>query len=319
MNCNSLSSFRIEIDRSSHEYAAKFVAGQTSIDKGRRVYLNMLAVCAVRQYLNSTCELDLDLSQSDSWQVGLQSIMNVADLVIPNVGKIECLVLLPNNTEIQISSQTIDERIGYAIVQFSEDLNSVEILGFISKLDSQIISVDLDRIQPLDDLLDLIYSTRINYLQEFLVGILGTGWEPIENLIRVTNQEFVLRNMISLPNNTSYDSLYDFIASKMINLRANIANIPLLMTIGLGAEADGRVKVRIGLAAGGVPALPANLKLTLQAENGRVLSEIQYPEAMNFIQLQSFRLSPGTQFKICVALDRSRFKLVQDVSIFDRQ
>jgi hypothetical protein len=72
----------------------------------------MLAVCAVRQYLSSTCELDLDLSQSNSWQVGLQSIMNVADLVIPNVGK--------------------------------------------------------------DDLLDLIYSTRINHLQEF-AGILGTG------------------------------------------------------------------------------------------------------------------------------------------------
>jgi Protein of unknown function (DUF1822) len=308
MKCNNLSSFKIDLDRISHEYAAKFAAAQTSVAKGQKVYLNTLAVCAVRQYLSCGCELDLDLSQGDSWQVGLQSIMNVADLVIPNVGKIECLVLLPNTTEIQIPPATIDERIGYVIVQFGEDLNSVEILGFIDRLESEITSVDLARLQPLDDLLDVIYSVRINNLREFLVGKFGTGWEPIENLIGIPNQEFALRNTISLPTNTSYDNIRDFIASKMINLRANIANIPLLMMIGLGEEADGRVKVRIRLhAAGGVPALPAHLKLTLQAENGRVLSEIQYPEAMNFIQLQSFKLLPGTQFKIRVELDNSSF------------
>ncbi len=306
---NYISKFNINLDRTAHEWAAKFAAGQTSIAKGRQVYLNTLAVCAVRQYLSCVCQLDLDLRQGDSWQVELQSIMNVADLVIPNVGKIECLPVLPNTTEIQLPPETIDERIGYIVVQFSNNLNSVELLGFVASLESEIIS--LDRLQSLDDLVDLIYINRVNNLSEFLAGILGIGWKPIENLIEINptnvtdSREFALRNpLVSAPNNSSYDSIRDFTAGKTINLRANIASIPLLLLIGLSQESDGRVKVKIRLHSGGrVPVLPATIKLALQTANGDVLSQVQYPRAMNFIQLPSFKLQPGTEFKIHIALD----------------
>jgi hypothetical protein len=313
MNGNNISSFTITLDRTAHEWAAKFAAGQTSIAKGRQIYLNTLAVCAVRQYLSCVCQLDLDLSPGDSWQVERQSIMNVADLVIPNVGKIECLPVLPNINEILLSPETIDARIGYVIVQFSESLNSVEILGFIAKPDSGIISVD--RLQSLDDLLDLIYSNRINNLSEFLAGILGIGWEPIDNLMEIDVQnapesrEFALRNtIVGVPSNSSYDSIRGFTAGKMINLQAKIANIPLLLLIGLNAESDGQVNVKIRLHSGdGVPVLPANIELALRSINDDLLSQVQYPKAMNFIQLQSFKLQPGTEFKIQVALGNDRF------------
>ena len=192
--------------------------------------------------------------------------------------------------------------------------------GFVERSIPEVISLDRADIRSLDTLLDLIYSTRINNLQEFLAGILGTGWEPIiqpgsagdrdeqSTQLRLRQQEFALRNTLNLVNNNNYDSIRDFTASKMIELHAKIASIPLLMTIGLSTEPDGRVKVRVRIhAAGGLPMLPAHLQLTLQAENGQFLSEIQYPEAMNFIQLPSFKLHPGTQFKIRVALDSSSF------------
>jgi hypothetical protein len=309
MNANNFPTVTIDLDRTSHAIAAKFASGQTSISKGKKVYLNTLAVCAVRQYLSCVCGLDLDLSRGDSWQIELQSIMNVADLVIPHVGKIECVVALPGTTEIQLPPAIIDDpsaRIGYVFVSFSEQLNSVELLGFIDRADGEYLSID--RLKSLDDLVDLIYITQINNLQDFLAGILANGWEPIEFSIASPNREFALRNTISLPKNTSYESIRDFTASKMINLRANIANIPLLLLIGLSDEPDGRVKVRIRLhAAGGIPLLPAHLKLALQGANEHVLSEIQYPEPMNFIQLQSFKLPIGTQFKIRVELDNSSF------------
>jgi Protein of unknown function (DUF1822) len=312
MNDRYLSSFTIDLDRTAHATAAKFAAQQISIAKGRSVYLNTLAVCAVRQYLSMTCQLDVDLDCGDSWQVGMQSIMNVADLVIPHVGKVECLAVLPNATEISLPVD-LDDRIGYIIVQFNDDLDRVKLCGFIRRSTAEVISIDSAEIQSIDTLLDLIYSTQI----------LGTGWEPIIQpgfdrdreiettdaiQLRLRQPEFALRNTLNLASNTNYDSIRDFTASKMINLRANISSIPLLMMIGLSAEPDGRVKVRVRIhAAGGVPMLPAHLKLTLQAENGQFLSEIQYPEAMNFIQLQSFKLHPGTQFKIRVALDNSSF------------
>ena len=310
MNSNILSNLTIDLDRTAHEYAAKFAAGQTSIAKGRKLYLNTLAVCAVRQYLSCACQLDLDLSQGDSWQVEGQSIMDVADLVIPDVGKIECLVVLPNTTQVMLPLASIDERIGDIFVQFNEDLNSVELLGFMPRTISTTISVDLSQLQPLDDLLDLIYSTQIHNLREMLAGIFDRGWEPIANLIDGTKQpEFALRNaLFNISANSSYDSIRGFTAGKTIELRSKLASFPLLILIGLSNESDGRVKVKIRLhSGGGVPVLPANIKLTLQAENGNLLSEVQYPRSMNFIQLQSFKLQPGTEFKIQICLGDDRF------------
>lgn len=313
MNIHDVSGFPITLDRIAYDWADRFAAGQTSIAKGRQVYLNTLSVWAVRQYLSCVCQLDLQLSHGDSWQVELHSIMNVADLVIPHLGKIECVPVLPNMTEVLISPELTDERVGYVMVQFSEDLSSVEILGFTPPPEFNLIPIA--QLQPLDNLLDLIYSTRLNNLSKFLSGILGIDWEPIGNLIATAastsgeNREFVMRTTLtSVSSNSSYDSIQGFTASKMINLRAKLASIPLLLLIGLNHEPDGQIKVKIRLhSGGGVPVLPANIELILQAIDGELLSQVQYPRAMNFIQLQSFKLQPGTEFKIQVGLGDDRF------------
>jgi hypothetical protein len=317
MNANDISHFTIALDRFAHRSAANFAAKQTSPTKGRRVYLNTLAVSAVRQYLNCVCDLEIDFTHGYSWKPEFHSIMNVADLVIPNLGRIECVPILPNVREVILSPETTDDRIGYVAVQFSEELTSVDLLGFVAKPEGGIIKID--RLQPLDDLLDLMYvdsaepmlRERINNLSQFLNGILGIDWEPIENLIAdrdntiPTDREFALRNILT---STPYESIREFNTGKIIDLRANIANIPLLLLIGLNHESDGRINVRARLhSAGGVPVLPPNLKLILQDANGESLSQVQYPEAMNFIQLKSFKLKSGTQFKIQVALDDHSF------------
>jgi hypothetical protein len=309
MNNYNLDKFTVNLDRSAHEWAGRFAAAQTSAAKGQKIYLNTLAVCAVRQYLSCVCQLELDLSQGDSWQVELQSIMDVADLVIPNVGKLECLPVLPNTTEILLSPESIDDRIGYVMVQFSQQLTSVELLGFVAKPEGETLS--LSQLQSLDALIDLIYTHRLNNLSEFLAGMLGIGWESIGNLIEIDatttaeSREFALRNtIVSVPSNASYDSIRDFTAGKMINLHAQLASIPLLLLIGLNQESDDRIKVKIRLhSGGGVPVLPANIKLALQSASGELLSQVEYPTAMNFIQLQSFKLQPGTEFQIQIVLD----------------
>jgi Protein of unknown function (DUF1822) len=325
MNVTNISHFTIALDKSAHRSAGNFAAKQTSPTKGRRVYLNTLAVSAVRQYLNCVCDLDIDLTHGYSWNPEVHSIMNVADLVIPNLGRIECVRVLPDVYEVILTPEIIDDRIGYVAVQFSEDLTSVELLGFVVKPEGGIININ--QLQPLEDLLDLIYvdsaeptlCERINNLSQFLNGILGIGWEPIESLIvvggasplenrniTIPNQpDFALRNILT---STPYESIREFNTGKIIDLRAHIANIPLLLLIGLNHEPDGRINVRARLhSTGGVPVLPPNLKLTLQDANGESLSQVQYPEAMNFIQLQSFKLKSGTQFKIQVALDNHSF------------
>jgi Protein of unknown function (DUF1822) len=331
MKNNNTENFIVNLDRVAHQWATNFSAQQTTPEKSRRVYLNTLAVCAVQQYLSSVCQLDLDLTQSDAWQPGFPSIMDVADLVIPQVGTIECRPVLPHMTEMMLPPETIGNRLGYVAVQFSEDLSSVELLGFIASPASApheppITAYAIDRLQPLDQLLDIIFDQRINNLTQFLAGMLGTGWEPIptdttpvsdsalSQLIgnspqtELANREFALRNVVNTLSNTPYESISDFTAGKLITLQAQIESIPLLLLIGLSRETDGRVKVRTRIYAAGLkPLLPAYLQLTLQEENGRSLSQVQYSEAMNFIQLQAFRLAAGTRFNIQVTLDDSSF------------
>jgi Protein of unknown function (DUF1822) len=324
---NNIEHFTVELDHTTHQWAAKFAAQQTTPEKGRRVYLNTLAVCAVRQYLSCVAQLEIDLNLSDAWQPGLPSIMDIADLVIPHVGTIECRPVLSNIAEINLPPETIDDRLGYVAVQFSTDLSSVELIGFITNpvvANPQPSTYRINQLQPLDQLLDVIFGKRTTNLTQLLAGLLGTGWEAICNntpsdlamnklvddgqQIGLTNREFALRNVANTLGNSSYESICDFTAGKLITLQAQIENIPLLLLIGLSHEADGRVKVRTRIyAAGQEPLLPAHLQLTLKEENGQSLSQVQYPEAMNFIQLQAFRLVPGTRFDIQVTLDKSSF------------
>jgi hypothetical protein len=328
-NLTNFDSFTILLDRTAHLSASKFAAGQMTIAKGRQVYLNTLAVCAVRQYLSFVCQLDLDLTHGDSWQVELQSIMNVADLVIPNVGKIECIPVLANTIEIQIPPETIEERVGYLVVQFNGQIDSVELIGFIPQIQQNLNTlmeppiVNIAQLQSLDDFIDLIYTSQINNLRKFLAGMLGIGWEPIfqgrgfanDSLIQISPKnaigirELRLRGTNNnLSNHYSYNSIRDFNAGKIINLSGNIASIPLLLLIGLNQESDERINVKIRLHSGGSDRLlPANIELGLRSIDNRLLSHVQYSRSMDFIQLPSFKLPPGIEFKIEVVLGNDRF------------
>jgi hypothetical protein len=329
MKNNNNEFFTVVLDRTTHQWAAKFAAQQSTPAKGKQVYLNTLAVCAVRQYLSSVGQLEIDLSLSAAWQPGVPSLLDVADLVIPHVGSIECRPVLPGATWMHLPAETIDQRLGYVAVQFNEELNSVDIIGFMPSpvtLNTQSIDYSIDQLHPLDQLLDIIFQQRTTNLAQLLAGILGIDWEPITcsngptthptigKLVSsgqptgLASREFALRNVVSTLNNNPYDSIHNFTAGKLINLQAQIANIPLLLLIGLSRETDGRILVRTRIyAAGQEPLLPAHLKLTLQEKQGQSLSQVQYPEAMTFIQLQPFRLTAGTHFNIQVTLNESSF------------
>jgi Protein of unknown function (DUF1822) len=305
------SCFTIVLDREAHHWAKKFAAQQTSLAKGRSVYLNTLAVCAVQQYLKFVCQLQLE--PGDAWRPSYQSIMDVADLVIPQLGKIECRSILPGETIMIVPPESIDDRVGYVAVQFNETLDQVELLGFTQHLSAGEILID--QLSPLENLIDLVMtalpSAVTTNLGEILAGILQNGWESIGSLVtdemHLDKQEIALRNIATTLNHTPYDSIQVFTAGKMIDLKIHLGNIALLLLIGLNKEPDGRMKVRVRLySAGQEMQLPPNLRLTLQDGNGQVTGQVQYAQPMNFIQLNYFRLESGTKFNIQVALaDRS--------------
>lgn len=156
----------VPLDLEVHSKARHLAAQQSTVEKGKRVYLNALAVYAVHSYLK-WLQISTDLSESDCWNPVKAALSNVADLVIPDVGILECRPFLPGETVI-ILPDTIENPIGYVGVEFYERLDSVQLLGFFPAIDGgdhpfQLVA---DEFQPIDALIEQI--TRLEEANAFL-------------------------------------------------------------------------------------------------------------------------------------------------------
>ena len=157
MNSTETPLLTVSLGREAHYQAGVFAAMQTTPQKGKQVYLNTLAVYAVRNYLK-WLKIDTDVSQSDSWNPSLQGSSDVADLYIMGIGKLECCSVLPGEKTFSVSKGVAEGRIGYVAVQFEEHLDKVQLLGFLSVVGIAELpcEVAITNLEPLDSLIDAI-------------------------------------------------------------------------------------------------------------------------------------------------------------------
>lgn len=147
----------VPITTRGREYAKKFAAEQITTAKKTRVYLNTLAVYAVHEYLKIT-EIETNLEASDSWHPVMRQFHDVADLVIPNLGTLECRPVLPGETRIMLPPEVTEERIGYLFVRFNEELTEAKLLGFLPMFDPEDApeEIAIDELKPLESLFDCL-------------------------------------------------------------------------------------------------------------------------------------------------------------------
>ncbi|MEG4444182.1 DUF1822 family protein [Microcoleus sp. AT9_B4] len=167
MNIAELPLLTVPLELKAHEMARQLAAVQSTVQKGKRVYLNALAVYAVHSYLK-WLQIETDLNSSHSFNPAKTTLANVADLVIPGIGSLECCPVLPGETTILLPEEVIENRIGYVGVQFRDRLDSVQLLGFAPTFDSsnppqQIAVAEL---MPIDALIEQI--TRLEEAIAFL-------------------------------------------------------------------------------------------------------------------------------------------------------
>jgi Protein of unknown function (DUF1822) len=141
----------VPLGQSAHAYARQFAAEQRTVAKGKQLYLNTLAVYAVHSYLKWV-QIDSQLEQSQSWNPVLHSLLDIADLELPEWGKLECRPVLPGEKSCYMPSEATDERIGYVVVQIEASMTEATLLGFVPTVVEG--ELPLHRLQPLDDLFD---------------------------------------------------------------------------------------------------------------------------------------------------------------------
>lgn len=142
--------------------ARKFANQQDTFEKGKQVLLNTLAVCAVRNFL-AEISFDTDLNASDSWNPSVRCFHDVADIVLPGLGKLECRPVSNTKTAIYLPPEVRENRIGYIFVQFQEELANVELLGFYRSLDPFYPpqEIQIAELETIENLSDYLFSLEI--------------------------------------------------------------------------------------------------------------------------------------------------------------
>jgi hypothetical protein len=93
------------------ELARKFAASQPNAEKNQQVYRNTLAVLAVNTFVQEL-RYETDLDAGESWHPVLRMFHNVADLVLPGIGKIECCPVQLGESAISLP-EVRENRIAY--------------------------------------------------------------------------------------------------------------------------------------------------------------------------------------------------------------
>lgn len=289
----------VPVGEDAHRWAEQFAAEQDTPQKGKQVYLNTLAVYAVHSYLKWLM-VETDLSGGDSWYPGLRALFDVADLVLLNVGKLECRPVLPGEVSFEIPTEVTQDRIGYVAVQFNQQLDSVQLLGFAPAItnDEPPQKVQLAQLQSLDTLIDTIHgipskqvdnppATLLVNLRQWLEGIFNEDWQPTGLVLASNFRTTSIANCLS--------------RAKVINL----AGEPLLLVVELTPIAREVVDIRLRLYPGSeVIYLPENLQLIVFDEVGTACMEAQARSADNCMELE-FSCQPGERFSVKVVLERT--------------
>jgi hypothetical protein len=191
MNIAELPLLTVPLELKAHEMARQLAAVQSTVQKGKRVYLNALAVYAVHSYLK-WLQIETDFNSSDSFNPAKTALANVADLVITGIGSLECRPVLPGETTIFLPDKVIENRIGYVGVQFSDRLDSVQLLGFTPSFDSSNPPQQLAvaELMPIDALIEQI--TRL----EEAIAFLETD-DPVAVQVRSTIQTQSQSNIVA--------------------------------------------------------------------------------------------------------------------------
>lgn len=317
----------LQLDRFSHDCAREFAAEESVPEKARQVYLNTLAVCASRSYLE-WMEFKTDLSESECWHPVARHFHNVADLLLPGLGRLECRPVWRGETVLSLPPEVTEDRIGCLAVQFKNEkqLDKVKLLGFYRALQDRELpdTIAIADLQPCEEMIEYLeelevaamsYSTyqekaasspskvAVN-LSQWLRGIFEEHWQTAATLfeLQIVEPAFEFRGADYSGEREPPYVEAGARRGKAIDLGIPGENVFLLVEIK--PESEQKMRVHLQVYPAGEVHLPPNLQLILLDDSGKAITNTHSRETDNLIQLQ-FHGLPGEGFGVRVALDEA--------------
>lgn len=298
------SSFTVSLALEAHSKAKQFRGYASNPRKAKQIYLNTLAVYAVNFYLQCL-GFETELEKSDSSNPVMQTLMNVADLQVKNLGKLECRPVLPDSEACYVPPEVWEERIGYVAVQLDESLREATLLGFVEKVTTQEIPISL--LKSLEDLREHIRQLKQQqdkeriHLSHWLQNVFDAGWETVEALFNPPQAElaFRFRSAYLTTTITPENSESGVKRGKLISLER--ADEQVALFVGLRPTTQSEIKISVDVyPIGGQTYLPEDLQLMVLDEKGETVMQAQARSTKN-IQLK-FSGESGERFGVKVAL-----------------
>jgi hypothetical protein len=307
MSFTTSRSLTVPLSRAAHEMALQFAAEQANSQKGKQVYLNTLAVWAVQQYL-AWLQIDADLEASQSWHPHLRALFDVADLMLPKVGRLECRPVLPDEEDVDLPVGNKGDRFGYLAVRFQESLQEAELLGFVAatEVNDDAETLPLQMFQPLDSLLDWLAEHPsftdiaaedgndkvLVHLQGWLQRSFEAGWQAVEDLFRASTPGLAFRRsairrakQLDLPNVQ----------------RPGTPAIPVALVLTVWCDRPDQFGIHLHLCTlGETTYLPSQLQLRILTDTGDVFRQITAGEADTFVQYE-FTAQAGEGFSVGIS------------------
>ncbi|MFE1746263.1 DUF1822 family protein [Coleofasciculus sp. H7-2] len=304
MNSIAPPSITVPLSDTAHQLARQFAQEQATPEKGVRVYLNTLAVWAVHRYLK-WLRYKPNLTSSDSWHPGMRTMFDVADLVLPKLGKLECRPVLPGETFVTLPPEVMQDRVGYVAVQFGSRstptepvyLQEAQLIGFapaIASIDppEELQIADLQSLDALIEYLDQLELVLLatpdktrSQLNNWLQNLFESSWQTVEQVLTPQTPLLALRRSTVR-------------RAKRIELQTN--TVVLIVTL----QPENRERLGIHLQLCSInpqTPLPPQLKLMVLTESGEIFREITASGTDTFMQYE-FSGQMGEPFSVKVAL-----------------
>ncbi|BAY37679.1 hypothetical protein NIES2111_20180 [Nostoc sp. NIES-2111] len=292
--------FSVALSIEAHAIAQEYCQGISNPEKRQQVYLNTLAVYAVDNYLQCM-GFETDWLSSDSRDRLVIQLMNVADLEVKNIGKLECRPVLPKAEVCEIPPEVWEERIGYVAVQFNSDLKEARIVGFTTQAADEI---PLNQLRSLEDF--LLYLSELEIVKsqhdksssrvkigQWLDGFVDAGWQTIEHLLHPQQLGLAFMSAVSMTR------------GQKIDLGMQLEQISVALVVKIAAVAEGEVDILTQVYPVDNHVLPQGMKLNIHDQLGENILEVISREEDNWIQLE-FSAELGEQFQIVVSYGDSQ-------------
>lgn len=300
-------SIPMPITQEAQGIAQEFANQQPTPEKAQQVYLNTLAIYLVHNYLKMM-GIPTNLKARDSWNPVLRLAIDVADLEVMNLGRLECRPwkavdnssqenpdTFPSNAICHVPSEVQEDRIGYIVVQIDEEKQEGILLGFAKRItESKLFLKDL---QSIDDLLDYLAELQdlqkvkpaVVVLSQWLEGMFEAGWQMVaEELFSPQSPQLAFRlrsesvkryKLLTLEEGQSVELVIEL-------MPADASKIDILVEVH---------------PLNGQTYLPAHLGLILFNEEGEKVMEAQGKNENKNIQFD-FSGEVGDRFSIQLVL-----------------